>query len=147
VADLPGIRVLVACLLAVTLLGGCATGPSATSDRRTVRLGDEPWTVLVAPADGMRDRADFGGADGMLFDFGQQVAPGAMVFVMDRVRFPLDISWFAGDGRPVGRATMATCPAGPCPTYAPERPYRWAIEAPVGAFDAVPADARLSDAG
>ena len=111
--------------------------------RVTVHLGDTPWDVLVAGPDGMRHQADFAGADGMLFDLGRVVGPTAVGFVMDGVTIPLAIAWFDGDGLLVGTATMAPCDASPCPiTQAPGR-YRWAIEAPVGAFDDVSPDTRL----
>jgi uncharacterized membrane protein (UPF0127 family) len=91
----------------------------------------------------MRGRAGFDGADGMLFDHGAEVDPEAIVYVMDGVAFPLDIAWFDGDGLLVGIASMATCPAEPCPHYASPGPFRWAVEAPVGAFTDLPPAARL----
>jgi len=121
-----------------------ASATAAAGDRTTVHLGDDPWTVLLAGPDGMRRLPDFDGADGMLFDFGKEVEPSAVAFIMDGVAFPLDIAWFGAGGEPLGRATMAICPAQPCPTYAPDAPYRWAIEAPVGAFAAVDPEAGLS---
>src|SRR6266487_3136619 len=36
----------------------------------------------------------------------------------------------------VGLFEMSPCRAGPCPTYAPARPYRYAVELPSGAFTA-----------
>ena len=121
------------------------TSASASADdRTTVHLGGEPWTVLLAGPDGMRGLPGFDGADGMLFDFREAVDPSAVVFVMDGVAFPLDIVWFGVDGEPVGRTTMAVCPAKPCPTYAADAPFRWVIEAPVGAFAGLDPDARLS---
>ena len=35
------------------------------------------------------------------------------------------------------------CAAAPCPRYLAPAPFRWAVEAPAGAFDALAADARL----
>lgn len=128
-------------LLAVgTLIIGCGRAPAAQT---TVRIGDDPWTVLIADHDGMRGRDDFEGADGMLFDLDHDVAPGTVHFVMDGVAFPLDIAWFESDGDVVGTASMATCPAKPCPKYAPGAAFRWAVEAPVGAFDDMDPEARL----
>jgi uncharacterized membrane protein (UPF0127 family) len=132
---------------AAAVLLGCAASvsspPPTAADRRTVRLDGAVLTVLIAPPDGMRGRAGFDGADGMLFDLGREVDPRNVVFVMDGVAFPLDIAWFAADGRLLGRTTMPTCPQAPCPHHAPEMPYRWAIEAPAGAFDALAPGARL----
>lgn len=103
---------------------------------RDVRLDGEARRLLVAPPDGsgMRGRAGFDGADGMLFDPGREVAPGSVVFVMDGVAAPLDIAWFDRDGRFVESTTMPVCPAAPCPHHAPARAWRWAVEAPAGAL-------------
>jgi uncharacterized membrane protein (UPF0127 family) len=71
----------------------------------------------------------------MLFQFEPQVDTSRLGWVMDGVAFPLDIAWFDEAGGLVGTASMAICPALPCPTYAPDAPYRFALEAPAGAFD------------
>ena len=112
-------------------------------ETRTVRLGQEEWTVLVGSSEGMRGRTDFGGADGMLFDLGREVDPRGTKFTMAGVSIPLDIAWFDGNGVLVGSTSMPLCEADACPVYAPDSPYRWAIEAPVGAFDGVDLDVRL----
>jgi uncharacterized membrane protein (UPF0127 family) len=133
---------LAAVILVLGLVAGCATG--STSDaRHVVRLGDAEWTLLLAGSEGMRDRDDFGGTDGMLFDLDRDVDPGSVVFVMDGVRFPLDIAWFSDAGELVGVASMTPCQAQPCPTYTAPGRYRWAIEAPPGAFDDLDVTDRL----
>ncbi|HEX6868500.1 MAG TPA: DUF192 domain-containing protein [Candidatus Limnocylindrales bacterium] len=135
---------LIALVVAILASGGCTGRPQGSPDgTREVRLGDMPWIVLLAGPDGMRGLRDFAGADGMLFDFDQDIDPDAVAFVMDGVAFPLDIAWFTDAGDLVDVASMAVCPARPCPTYTADGPYRWAIEAPVGAFDDLPPDARL----
>jgi uncharacterized membrane protein (UPF0127 family) len=133
-------RAAIAGLLSVAVLAGCGRPPA---EQRTISIDDEPWTVLVADRDGMRGRDGFDGADGMLFDLGRDMAPGSIHFVMDGVAFPLDIAWFTDAGGLVGTTTMATCPAKPCPKYAPDVAFRWAVEAPVGAFDDLGRDARI----
>ncbi len=133
---------LAVALLILTLVAGCVPG-SSSGDRQAIRVGGAEWTVLVAGDDGMRHRDGFDGADGMLFDLGEDVDPGSVVFVMDGVRFPLDIAWFSDTGALVGVASMAICPVEPCPTYAAPGPYRWAIEAPPGAFDDLDPSDRL----
>jgi uncharacterized membrane protein (UPF0127 family) len=131
---------MAAVILVLSLVAGCVPG-SSSDTRHVVRLGDAEWTLLLAGPDGMRHRDDFGGADGMLFDLDEDVDPGSVVFVMDGVRFPLDIAWFTDAGALVGIASMALCPEAPCPAYAAPGPYRWAVEAPPGAFDDLdPAD-------
>lgn len=130
-----------ATLLALAGCGDPSASMPATSatalPTRNVRLGDRPWLVLVAPDDGMRGRGGFDDADGMLFDFGREVDPGRIAFVMGGVAFPLDIAWFDAAGRQVGAGTMSVCAAEPCPQYRPDRPFRWAIEAPAGALAGV----------
>ena len=120
------------------VVAACADPPV-----RSVTLDGARWEVLVGNSDGMRGKADFAGADAMLFAYDEEVDHGAARWVMDDVAFPLDIAWFAGDGRMVGMTTMELCPSQPCPLYAAPADYRWALEAPVGAFDGLPADARL----
>ena len=134
------LRLVAAAVLAATLVIACDAAPT---DRREVVLDGEVWEVLPATPDGMRGRDDFGGADGMLFDLGGATDPSAVVFVMDGVRFPLDIGWFAEDGAILGWTTMPVCDAAPGPRHQAPRPFRWALEAPVGAFDDMAPGARL----
>jgi uncharacterized membrane protein (UPF0127 family) len=121
-------------VMAATLaLTGC--GPAGSPlPTRTVSLGGEPWTVYEGAGDGMRGLPGFGDLDGMLFDMGRAVDPAAIAFTMEGVGYPIDIAWFDGDGALVSIASMAPCDVVPCPLYRADGPYRWAIEAPVGAF-------------
>jgi uncharacterized membrane protein (UPF0127 family) len=138
---LPRAVALVALAALVAMVAaGCGRPAAATT---TIAIGDQPWTVLVADRDGMRGRADFEGADGMLFDLGRDMAPGTIHFVMDGVAFPLDIAWFSDAGDLVGTTTMATCPVKPCPKYAPDASFRWAVEAPAGTFEDLDPGARI----
>jgi uncharacterized membrane protein (UPF0127 family) len=66
---------------------------------------------------------------------------------MDGVAMPLDIAWFDGDGVLIGTAEMTPCPAEPCPRYTAPGPYRWALEAPPGAFGDLSPGARLEVGG
>jgi uncharacterized membrane protein (UPF0127 family) len=110
---------------------------------REATINGAPWRLLVAGADGMRGRQDFGGADGMLFDLGEATDPSAVAFVMDGVSIPLAIAWFAPDGSLVGQADMVPCTAQPCARYEAPAAFRWAVEAPRGAFDALAPGASL----
>jgi uncharacterized membrane protein (UPF0127 family) len=124
------------CLAGALTIGGCGPLPV-----RTVTIAGEPWTVYEGGDDGMRGLAGFGDADGMLFDMGREVDPGGVAFGMEDVGYPLDIAWFDGNGMVVSVATMAICDAAPCPLYHADGPYRWAVEAPAGAFgDLAPPD-------
>jgi uncharacterized membrane protein (UPF0127 family) len=128
-------------ILAVAMalaVGGCNPLPT-----RTVSLGGQAWVVYEDRGNGMRGLPGFGDADGMLFDVGGEVDPTGVAFAMDGVGFPIDIAWFDGDGVLVGTATMATCAAAPCPLYRADGPWRWAIEAPLGAFADLRPDDRL----
>lgn len=122
----------------VTACQGVASDP-----RREVVVDGTAWQVLTATPDGMRGRDDFGGADGMLFDLGATTDPGAVVFVMDGVTFPIDVGWFEEDGDFLGWAEMQPCNAAPCPQHQAPAPFRWAIEAPPGTFDDLMPGARL----
>ena len=128
----------VALAIAIVLIAGCAPRPV-----RTVTLDGERWEVLVGTSDGMRDLPDFAGKDAMIFIYDEEVDHRAARWVMDRVVMPLDIAWFDGGGVMVGRTTMPICSDVPCPLYQAPAPYRWVLEAPVGAFDHLPDDARL----
>jgi uncharacterized membrane protein (UPF0127 family) len=130
--------VAIVALATVLLIGGCGPRPE-----RTVTLGGVPWTVYEGSADGMRGLPGFGNADGMLFDMGREVEPSSAAFVMDGVGFPIDIAWFDATGAFVSNASMATCAGEPCRLYHADGPYRWALEAPPGAFADLGPDDRL----
>ena len=111
-------------LAAALLFGGCSPLPV-----RTISIAGTPWTVYE------------GGADGMLFDMHQEVDPRGVAFTMEGVDYPIDIAFFDDTGMVVSLASMVPCDAAPCPLYHALDPYRWAVEAPVGAFgDLAPPD-------
>jgi uncharacterized membrane protein (UPF0127 family) len=106
-----------------------------------VSIAGTLWTVYEGGADGMRGQPGFGDADGMLFDMRQEVDPLGVAFTMDGVDFPIDIAFFDDSGMVVSVASMTPCDAAPCPLYHALDRYRWAVEAPVGAFgDLAPPD-------
>jgi uncharacterized protein len=72
---------------------------------------------------------------GMLFVF---ESPRRASFWMLNTPLPLDIWWFAEDGRQVGMTTMEPCPQQPCSSYLSPGPVLWALETPAGAFDFEP---------
>jgi hypothetical protein len=112
-------------------------------DRIVVHIGDEPWTVLLQDRNGMRGLSGFDGANGMLIDYDQDIDPDAVDITMEGNTFPMDIGWFTDAGQFVGSASMAVCPTAPCPIYRAPGRFRWAIEAPVGAFVGVAEDDRF----
>ncbi|MDF2734267.1 MAG: hypothetical protein K0S97_890 [Chloroflexota bacterium] len=128
-------------MLAMLAVGGCSPRPV-----RTVSIGGEPWTVYEGSGDGMRGLPGFGDVDGMLFDPDQDVSLGGAAFTMEGVPYPIDIAWFDATGALVSLAAMAPCMTPPCPLYRAEGSYRWAIEAPPGAFaDLGPGDRLVVD--
>ncbi len=124
------------------LTTACAA-PGTPGTTTSALIDGTTWRLLPAGPDGMRGRLDFDGADGMLFDLGQDTDPSAVQFVMDAVAIDLDIAWFAADGALVGTTSMPACAAEPCPRYASPGAFRWAIEAPVGALRDLATGARL----
>ena len=122
-------RAFVVVLAATLAIGGCSRPPVTT-----VTIGGQPWRVYVGSPDGMRGLDGFGAADGMLFDMDREVDPAAVGFGMEDVAYPIDIAWFDGAGALVSMAAMTPCDAAPCPVYHAAGPYRWAVEAPPGAF-------------
>ena len=123
-------------LAAIIAHTGCNPPPI-----RTVTIGGEPWTVYEGSGDGMHGQPGFGDVDGMLFDLRREVDPSGIGFTMEEIAYPIDIAWFDASGALVGTASMEPCDAAPCPLYHADGPFRWAVEAPPGAFaDVGPAD-------
>ncbi len=93
--------------------------------------------ALLAETDGqhsqgLMNRTDLGGYDGMLFKFANDNDGG---FWMKDTPLPLSIAFFDATGRFVSTTDMAPCIHQPsCPTYSATRPYRWALEVPQGAL-------------
>ena len=126
---------------AALLAGAIAAAGCSSLPVRTVSIAGTPWDVYEGGADGMRGLPGFGTADGMLFDMHQEVDPRGVAFTMEGVDFPIDIAFFDDTGMVVSVASMAPCDAVPCPLYHALDAYRWAVEAPVGAFgDLAPPD-------
>ena len=64
-------------------------------------------------------------ADGMLFAFPESTTAG---FWMKNTLVPLTIAFFDADGKRVRKLSMTPCRQSSCPTYDPERWYRFALE-------------------
>jgi uncharacterized membrane protein (UPF0127 family) len=73
---------------------------------------------------GMMHRRDFGGYDAMLFRFPEDTR---VPFYNKDVPIPLTVAWFDAAGAYIGQADLAVC-KDPCPTFAPDQPYRFALE-------------------
>lgn len=138
---------VVAVLAGVAFLVGTrsrSTQPSAAGPPRHVYLlepaaGQPVRVSLEVAADeparerGLSNRRELPAGTGMAFLF-----PGdtAVAFWMKDTLVPLQIAFVGGDGRVVGLFEMPPCRADPCQTYAPAKPYRYAIELPSSAFTA-----------
>jgi uncharacterized membrane protein (UPF0127 family) len=97
----------------------------------TVRL--EIAADPAARARGLMGRREVPEGTGMVFLYPEDVAEA---FWMKNTLVPLSIAFVAADGRVVSVAEMTPCEADPCPTYAPDGPYRYAVELTAGAFPA-----------
>lgn len=108
--------------------------------------GDERLLVAVADDEperqhGLMNVADLADLDGMLFVFDGDTT---VSFWMQDTLIPLDIAFFAADGRIVDALTMEPCRESPCPLYAADGPYRFAVEVAAGRFSALEGDVRLA---
>ena len=113
--------------------------PLADFGTSVVEVSGEPWLVAVADephelVQGLRRVTDLGDLEGMLFVWDLDTTTP---FVMEDTLLPLDVAFFAADGTLVDLLTMEPCAAEPCPRYQASHPYRYALEAPRGAFDAI----------
>jgi uncharacterized membrane protein (UPF0127 family) len=102
-----------------------------------IRVGDRPLRVVVADEDderiqGLRQRADIGPYDGMLFVFD---GPTSTSFTMSTVKAPLAIGFYDRRGRVVDRLRMEPCPLtseARCARYTPTGEFSYALETLVG---------------
>jgi uncharacterized membrane protein (UPF0127 family) len=125
--------------VAITVAPGDATGLLA-------------WCLLAAldaqqRSRGLMEVTDLQGYSGMVFVYEEDVANG---FYMRNTPTPLSIAWVAADGEVVTITDMEPCEDREgCPTYAPDGPYRYAIEAFQGDLDdlGITEDATVSVGG
>lgn len=138
-------RSLLAVLVAVSILPWCGDpqevspppreNPAPFSVAEISTPGGDA-TVLVADTEaersqGLMNRDDLGGYDGMLFEFPGDTQGG---FWMKDTRIALSIAFFDESGRVVDLFDMEPCPPeqSSCPSYRPDSPYRRALEVPKG---------------
>ena len=120
-----------------------AAGPAFAEKK--VAVGASCLKVLVADtkekrSQGLRDRANLDGYDGMTFEFPDVLpGPGMMDhtktrFPMSGVKFPLTLGFFDESGQRVDAVDMETCSAadGACPSYGSKGDFRTALEVPKG---------------
>jgi len=119
-------------------LAGASAAESPFTGFTAARVGVEDRCLRVVVADeldervqGLRGVAATDPYDGMLFVFDGDTESR---FTMAGTLVALDIVWYDSEGAPVGATTMVPCAgtdAG-CPTYGPDRPYRYALETGAG---------------
>ena len=107
--------------------------------RATVLVSGTPWVVAVADTSELRSQGlmgvtDLGDLSGMLFVFEEDTEAG---FWMKDTLIPLDAAFFTADGSLVDLIPMVPCADDSCPTYHAAGPYRYALEAAPGSFDAI----------
>ncbi len=133
-------------LIAETLAAGVpAALPLSAMPRASISLDGERLVVALADRpelwrQGLSGVEDLGRLDGMLFDFGNEL--GAR-FGMEGALIPLDIAFFDGNGVLIDTLTMPVSASDPGPSYAPDRPFRYALEAPAGRLGRLSTSAAL----
>ena len=96
------------------------------------------WCLLAALAKEQRARGlmevtDLQGYSGMVFVYEEDVSNP---YHMRNTPMPLSIAWVAADGSVVTIEDMEPCDdRDDCPSYAPDGPYRYAIEVPQGGLE------------
>jgi len=79
---------------------------------------------------GLMNRTDLAGHDGMLFRFQNDTRVG---FYMKDTLMPLSIAWFDAEGNFVSETSMEPCLTQvDCPNYYAAKPYRYALEVAKG---------------
>jgi uncharacterized membrane protein (UPF0127 family) len=115
------------------------TVPGPAFAEKKVGVGASCLRVLVADtpekrAQGLRNRDNIDGFDGMVFEFGQAMNHEKTRFTMSDVRFPLTIGFYNESGIRVDATDMELCPGtdGSCPSYGSKEAFNTAIETPKG---------------
>ncbi len=99
---------------------------TASSTKRCALLAD----TEAQQQQGLMNRTDLAGHDGMLFRFRADTRVG---FYMMNTLIPLSIAWFDSNGNFVSSTDMEPCPDKvDCPNYYATRPYRYALEVAKG---------------
>ncbi len=102
---------------------------------RIDRAASNDRCALLADTDaqqqqGLMNRTDLAGHDGMLFRFHGDTRVG---FYMKDTLIPLSIAWFDSKGNFVSETDMEPClDQVDCPNHYAARPYRYALEVPKG---------------
>jgi len=125
-----------ASLLDATSEAEGASAPFPGLTEAEVTVGSRSLTIVVADdaterTRGLRERADLGDYDGMLFVFEGRTETA---FTMSTVPVALDIGFYDRAGRPVDRLRMEPCAGSEaeCPIYRPSGPFRFALETLAG---------------
>ena len=115
------------------------TAPGLAFADKKVGVGSSCLRVLVADtpekrAQGLRNRNNIDGYDGMIFEFGQTMNHEKTRFTMSDVKFPLTIGFFDQSGLRIDATDMEPCSGSDstCPNYGSKDNFNVAIETPKG---------------
>lgn len=113
-----------------------ASSPFTKFRAMDLRIGKDCKPVLVASSEaqrtqGLREVMSLKPYKGMLFAFD---ADTSARFTMADTKMPIDITFYDGDGKPVGTERMVPCAGtdATCPLYGPDKAYRYALETEQG---------------
>jgi uncharacterized membrane protein (UPF0127 family) len=135
-------RRIIAALVSLILLGGCADDAAEPSDLRpgsTMTFGGTDATLSVALADdpderrnGLMGIEELPADQGMAFVWPE---PVDSTFWMKDTLVPLSVAFVDGSGRVIDVVDMQPCETDPCPSYGVDEPFVLAVEANLGWFD------------
>ena len=115
------------------------TAPGPAFADKKVGVGSSCLRVLVADtpekrAQGLRNRTNIDGYDGMIFEFGQTMNHEKTRFTMSDVKFPLTIGFYDQSGLRIDATDMEPCTGSDstCPNYGSKDNFNTAIETPKG---------------
>ena len=122
-----------------------STAPGLEFAEKKVGVGASCLRVQVADtkekrSQGLRNRDNLDGYDGMIFEFPDVLQQGQMMdhtktrFTMSDVRFPLTIGFYDESGLRVDAVDMELCSGtdGTCPSYGSKGDFKLALETPKG---------------
>ena len=122
-----------------TASSSSTTAPGPAFAEKKIGVGASCLRVMVADtpekrAQGLRNRDNIDGFDGMVFEFGQTMNHEKTRFTMSDVRFPLTIGFYNESGIRVDATDMELCSGtdGNCPSYGSKEGFNTAIETPKG---------------
>jgi len=111
-------------------------GPLRDFPITNVKLNGEDLKVALANSPnrrshGLQHVAEIGPLDGMVFTFSRDVRTG---FWMKDTEMSLQIGFFGSDGKLQESVVLEPCKDNNCPSYIPEKSFRFVLELPVNSY-------------